>query len=155
MQLKIKKLSEMTPQQQLQYMQYYETLCTKGLHGFKVLKPGRFFDDNGLRFPVDYLNRLGINNVFFPLEIMAEYVDAVVKGYIDDNDPGFIYNGMQMISNKAAVISFESLNATAIGNMAYIALKCVNLTYARMNEALLNQVLRLALEKGSETFIQN
>lgn len=129
------KLIEFTDKGLQDYMVGYNDQISQG-----VLKnPNAKFDDFGLRFDVDYLNRIGVNVIFLPLEIMAEYVDAVTKQMIDNNEMGFEYN--QIINPDFDVDQlYETVNATGIGNAAYVCLNSKNEISQKQAEKLLNSL---------------
>jgi len=86
----------------------------------KLPKPCPEFDSDGLRFPVHVLNELGMNNIVFPIEVMAQFVDGVTKKAVD-NDESTI--DIQMESGRKMLDDFyKEFNATTIGNLAYITL---------------------------------
>ncbi len=137
----VTSLSKMSTEDREKYMKYYEDVLLSGVIGFTVLKPNPDFDDNGLRFPVDYLNEIGINIIFMPIEIMSEYVDSVTKTHIDKNDDGFIYH--QFIDSNfdgSNEDDFNTVNATALGNLAYAALNCKNEKARQIAEKNLNHI---------------
>ena len=82
--------------------------------------PNEGFDEYGLRFHTDYLNKIVHNIVFLPLEYMAEYVDIICKSYIDDGNEQFISEVKTSMQER----KFSTWNATSIGAVAYIALHC-------------------------------
>lgn len=103
------------------YLKYYNEVMLTGLGGIEILKPEKDFDENGLRFPIEYLNKMSQNIIMFPLEIMAEYVDVRTKNYVDTKDDSFIFHAV-IDSDLNIEETYDSINATAIGNMAYIAM---------------------------------
>ena len=76
------------------------------------------FDSNGLRYPVAYLSSMKKKIAFLPIEEQAKFVDAVT--YENCNNPDFIKQAKADLSSA----NFESINATSIGNAAYMALHC-------------------------------
>lgn len=111
----------MSEQEKSEYLKYYEDVLLTGVAGFKMFKPNEQFDEYGLRFNIDYLNSVGKNVVFLPLEFMSEYVDVVTKSAIDANDKEFIFHQIHDLDFDVEQM-YESLNATAIGNLAYACL---------------------------------
>lgn len=83
-------------------------------------KPNEEFDGYGLRYDADYLGNLGTNILISPVEYMANYVDAVTKSTIDENED-VSYLGID-IESDITKEQFSRLNATACGNMAYVYL---------------------------------
>lgn len=82
----------------------------------KLPKPFARFDKNGLRYPVRDLDRLGLRIIFFPIEVMAEFVDVVTKTRLDSGEamPDITFAGLRA--------NYHRMNATSIGNLAYVAL---------------------------------
>lgn len=135
----ISRLSEMTEEKRNNYMKYYEDILLTGSAGFQLMRPAEHFDKFGLRFPVEFLNKIGTSLVFLPLELMAEFVDVIMKNGIDKNDAEFIFN--QILDKDFNIEqSWSLLNATTIGNLAYIALNCKNERAKEIAEDLLNKI---------------
>lgn len=85
---------------------------------FKI--PNKEFDQNGLKFPITYLNQIKGAIIFLPLEFMAEYVDAVTQTNIDSNNNYFM--NKCLINFHSPSEGWENINTTSIGNTAYMAL---------------------------------
>lgn len=106
------------PDQQANFLNTYKELI-KQTTGVIVLEPGQF-DAYGLRFPIDYLNAIGTLPIMFPLEIMAKYADVVTTKLVNDNDSNFtnsiLYMGILPPEDT------QNINATGIGNLAYVCL---------------------------------
>ena len=132
----ITKLSDMTESQRDKFMDYYNNVLLTGLTGFKYEKPTEEFDEFGLRFSSDYLAAIQFSAVMLPIELMADYVDEVIKTEIDKNNTEFIYKNI--IDVDTVVNSVNEINATACGNMAYIVLHCKNEIAVKKVEAELN-----------------
>lgn len=135
----ITRLSTMSEKQKEDYMKYYEDVMISGVAGFKMLKPADKFDENGLRFPIKYLNEFGKNIIFLVLELIAEYADVITTCSIDENDKGFIYH--QIIDLDFDIEKmYDNLNATSIGNIAYICLNCKDEKVKLIAEKILNEI---------------
>lgn len=77
------------------------------------------FDANGLRWPVSHLSMIYPEIALWPLPLMAEYVDRVVFEIITNAKPQELEI---LLSNiKQMPIEIESLNATSIGNLGFVA----------------------------------
>ena len=137
----ILKLGEMTPEQKDNYLEYFNNALLTGALGFKVMQPADEFDENGLKFPIEYLNQLGVNVVFLPIEMMAEYADIITKSSIDGYDKGY-YEFLSGDDLESLDEMYESgqINATSIGNMAYIAMHCKDQTQRDLSDAGLNKI---------------
>jgi len=86
--------------------------------------PAKEYNEYGIRYPVEFLNSLGISIIFLPLEMMAEFVDAVTKQHVDENNPAYetqVTNEIKGYAGKFEVL-IQHANATSIGNLAYILL---------------------------------
>lgn len=109
----IKRLSNLTEEGKAEVLALVEK---------KFGKPNDKFDMYGLRYPIDHLNKIGGSIITIPLECMAEYVDVITKNAIDENDGYFILT--QVLNSDDDSINLSKLNATAIGNIAYVCLNC-------------------------------
>jgi hypothetical protein len=109
----IKRLSNLTEEDKAEVLTSIEK---------KFGKPSEKFNMYGLRYSIDHLNKVGGSIITIPLECMAEYVDIITKNAIDDNDGYFILT--QVLNSDDDSINFSKLNATAIGNTAYVCLNC-------------------------------
>jgi hypothetical protein len=135
----IARFSEMTEEQKKRYDEFYKSVLLTGIGGTKVVEPTKDFDEYGLRFTTEYLSYIGKNVIFFPLELMAEYVDIITKTAIDKNDKEFIFN--QLIDPDFNIEEqYENLNATAIGNLGYICLNCKDEKAKELTENILNEI---------------
>jgi hypothetical protein len=88
------------------------------------IRPAINYNFWGLRFPLNYLEKIGGSIILLPLEFMADYVDRITKKKIDQNDHSFIRT--QVLPRKAENEQFEKWNATSLGNTAYTTLHCQN-----------------------------
>lgn len=132
----------MTEDQKERYNKYYNGVLLTGELGYKIEHPSNTFNEFGLKFSVDYLNRIGKNVIMFPLEIMADYVDEVTKKYIDTNNLEFIDYQIHIFESdfKSVDIIWENLNATSIGNLAYICLNSKNEKAKEVCEKILQDI---------------
>ncbi len=124
----IKRLSNLTEEDKAEVLASIEK---------KFGKPSEIFDSYGLRYHINHLNKVGGSIITLPLECMAEYVDAITKSYIDKDDAFFILT--QVLNSDDDSINFSKLNATAIGNVAYVCLKCNNENARIKSEKLLER----------------
>jgi hypothetical protein len=131
----ILKLNEMTPKERDDYMADYQRLLDQA----EVQKPKKSYDKYGLRFTWEYLNKIGKDVVFLPIELMCEYVDIITKNAIDSNDLAFIREQV-LDADFDAEKSYDYLNATSIGNIAYIAQHCSDNNAKIKAESFLNAV---------------
>jgi hypothetical protein len=94
----------------------------KNISGFEVLEPFEKFDINGLKFPIEYLNKIGLFNVFFPLEKIQDYADTITSSLIDNNS--FIKKQINIdynyIMSCKDSIGFFEINATSVGSIALV-----------------------------------
>lgn len=113
--MSIIKLSELSEHEAYQFK---DSLLVKSIYR----KPESNFDQNGLRYTLAYLNSVGGRIIRLPLELMADYVDAITKDAIDESDPVFVLT--QILSIDVETLNMNRWNATSLGNMAYVALHC-------------------------------
>lgn len=125
------RLSEMSDQNKKEAADLYNKY-------FK--KPTKEFDSNGLRYPVKYLGKLGGSICSLPLEYMAEFVDVVTKNYVDGHDEIF---ALQFCGIPFSASDFPSMNATALGNAAYVALHSHSLEAKNKAVSVLETYIRL------------
>jgi hypothetical protein len=103
-----------------------------------LINPTDEFNNYGLRFPIEYLKKIGCNIIFLPLEYMAQYVDTVTKKRVDlDEDFGsFIYK-----INESDIENMN-INATSIGNLAYACLYSKHEKIRQVCEESLNKIFK-------------
>lgn len=138
MESNIKFESEFTVEELKRFLKIYN----------KLPNPTKHFNQYGLRYHIDILNKLGKKNIFFPLEYMALFVDVVTKTKTDADDRAFIaanFSGGQAVEfNRAEVFdNYHKINATSIGNMAYMLMnyKAENVkTICRMRLEIIHKI---------------
>ena len=135
----IRRLSTMSDVEYSRWTKEYDNLLSIGVNGFKLLEPFKHFDSNGLKFPIEYLNAIGKYIVFLPLEVMGEYVDVVTKEMIDKNPYKYFLEDIEKI-NIHDTDTWEAINATGVGNLAYACLHLKNVTHLALCETLLNDI---------------
>jgi len=114
-------------------------------------RPSKSFDECGLRYDIDFLNKIGNDNVLAPIEFMEQYVDVVTKGYIDDNEEDFINNFSSDFPDEEG---FNNINATAVGCLAYSYL---NIKNEKVKQEIKDFIIKLFLWKANQykNFIAN
>ena len=126
-------LSRLSQDAQNKYLEYYNSnIRTSELY----TEPFAEYDKFGLRYPIEHLDLMGKNLVFLPLEFMADYVDIITKTHVDENSPQLTVNSFDF----DVADLFDSINATAIGNAAYIAMHHTNPTLRQLAENKLNEI---------------
>ena len=136
------ELSKMTKKIRKQYLIHYENMFINDTTlGFKLQKPTSYFNDFGLKYSSDFLNKVGILVVMFPIEIMQNYVDIIVKNIVD-NDPEKL---KEFLPSEEKVNLYE-INATSIGNLAYIILNANNKKIKNRCKVLLDRIYKDTLE---------
>ena len=127
-------------------------IATRGLRF-----PNPEFDENNLRFDIAYLNGIGGVICMLPLEFQADYVDGICKESIDEGD------GMMeedVISTDVTTEQIKEMNATALGNTAYIILhtknemakhKCLDILHRYLNFYLDNLMNLMSAQADVET----
>lgn len=108
------------------------------------------FDQFGLRWPQDHLDRIWPEIITWPLPLLTQYVDQVVFEIISKNDP----EEMKIIESSIEVKGAAYPNTTSVGNLAFIAMyakdsKIKQLAYDRLNKTRI-EVLS-ALETSTDT----
>lgn len=134
------KLSDMAADQREKYMTYYREVLLTGKAGFKFLEPAKEFNEWGLRFPAEYLNQVGAAIVMLPLELQADYVDIICKTSIDENNKDFINQQGRSLFGFNIENYFKTINATAIGNLAYVCLHCQVILVRELAEDALQKI---------------
>lgn len=76
---------------------------------------------HGLKHPLNHLQSIRSEIAFYPLERQAMYAD--LKHIRLANDPEFLRCRFSQF-NPNDKKEFRNINATAIGNLAYVALHC-------------------------------
>ena len=138
----ISRLSDMTSEQVAAYKQNIQTFNDSNMLGIKYLEPYDKYDGYGLKFPIDYLMKMGFYIVSWPLEIMAQFVDQTTKRFIDNEDKLYLINCIYEYNFEK--LDYSQLNATSIGNMAYACLHCKQKRARDIMEEQLNKILQFA-----------
>lgn len=123
----IKRLSEASKESQELFNEYFNNVMLTGVMGYKLLLPFDEFDENGLKFPLDYLKTAAPAIIFLPLELMADYADGITVLAVRSRDQAFINKLMNDLENFPS--DLQTINATTIGNLAYITLHLNQATY--------------------------
>ncbi len=145
------KFSTMNPQQRKDYENYYRDVLLTGASGFKVLEPSPIFDQYGLRFPTDYLQTIGVQVILLPLEIMANYADAITVDAVNNNDMNFIIQSGREVMATSAEELIERGNATSIGNIAYVVLFSKDIMFAKAMEDFLERAFQVMVNVLKDT----
>ncbi len=104
----IKKISDFSP----------EKLESLKLVSSAFPEPAKEYNDFGLRYPIEFLNQIGKNIIFLPLEHIADFVDGVCKNNMDEMEGDVLTIKPEEITD----VVIENWNATSIGNIAYVAI---------------------------------
>lgn len=151
MEQKVRKFSEFTDKQKEYFLNYYKNHLLGGTFGFKWQEPNKEFDNNGLKFSVEYLNDLGLNNIFLPLEYMAEYADIVTVKAMQENSITFQKTALSsLILDNSNEINLDQLNATGIGNLAYVYLHTTDEQLKYETLLFLNKLLKIHIGKFAD-----
>ena len=133
------RLSYLDEEKKSAYINYYKNILLTGQGGLAILEPTEKFDEYGLKFPIDYLKKISRTVIFFPLEIMANYADKTTVTAVSNNDAEFnYYQVVDPVFNIEE--AWPDINATSIGNLAYIALHCTNIITQQNAEEILNKI---------------
>lgn len=147
--VKIVRLSTATEEEKELLLTSYN-LIKQGMLGFKIEEPDENYRSNGLRFDVDYLNNIGKHIIMFPVEDMIKYVDQTTKSLVDTKSEKFIdiiVNSIDHI-NILDEDAYRALNATSIGNIAYVMENCNTPVIKEKCEDLLNRILEKETNKA-------
>lgn len=82
------------------------------------------YDENGLRYSIKHLELLFPKILSLSIEEQAEYADYVCVTNL--NKDWYIKVEIESKDEELDLSVIQSLNTTAIGNMAYVALNCKN-----------------------------
>lgn len=115
------------------------------------IKSAERFDKYGLKFPIDYLHKIGRCVIFLSTESIAEYVDILTKEIVDANNLQLICviyeRELYKLNN-----TYEALNATDIGRIAYMQLYCkskeIKKNCKKMLEDIYNKEALKAIREG-------
>lgn len=141
----IKQLKNLTEKERNEFEAFYKQMCDGGV----FLRPSKEFDGFGSRFPIDYLNKIGLSIIFLPVEIMAEYVDKTTKQYIDENSQGFIQGVIDSLTLDNEC--YEDLNTTSVGNVAYCYVYSKNDVLKGLSLIWLNFLHKIEFDKMLQT----
>ena len=95
----------------------------KQIKGKGFRNPNPDFNEHNLKFDIEYLNTIGGSIALLPLELSYEYADRLCRKSVDEED-GIVERSFinQVIDENM----LTDVDATSIGNMAYIALNSKN-----------------------------
>lgn len=101
---------------------------------FRELLP--FFDANGLRHNIHYLNKIKNEIPFWQLHEQAEYADVITVKCLKEWD-GWEIGQFESFVSSTDVSNF---NAVGIGNLAYIA---INTLHPEIRQAAENKIIEV------------
>lgn len=127
----IKTRDEFTPDE----MKRFEAIF------LKLPAPSAQFNQFGLRYDMNVLNGLGKRNIFFPIEVMALFCEQRVKERCDAREqmPDLTFKGLKAM--------YHMINATAIGNTAYVALNSFYPKQKAHSLLLLEEIYKREVQK--------
>lgn len=94
------------------------------MYGFEQMKDD--FDKDGLRFSVEFLNQIGTTISIIPVQALSLFCDYVTFHNYADNKQEFENQILSMGMDIGLGKLIEQLNATSLGNMAFIYLNTLN-----------------------------
>jgi hypothetical protein len=100
-----------------------------------VKKTALGYNEYGLRYSIKHLELLFPKILSLSIEEQAEYADYVCVTNL--NKDWFIDGEIESKDEELDLSVIQSLNTTAIGNMAYVALNCKN---EQVREKAFNQL---------------
>lgn len=147
--LKIVRLSTSTEEEKELFSVTYG-LIKNGMLGFLVEEPSENYGPDGLRFSIDYLNKIGKYLIMFPVEDMVKYVDQMTKMSVDSKSSEFMDTVLETlerfdITNEE---SYQAINSTSIGNIAYVMENCNTEIIKDSCERFLNKILEKEINKS-------
>lgn len=127
----IKTLDEFTPEEKKRFESIF----------MKLPKRSATFNKFGLRYDINTLNGLGKRIIFFPIEVMADFVDGVTftRSSAGEAMPDLTFKGLRDM--------YHLLNATSIGNLAYVALHSNYIKQKAHNFLLLEEIYKIETAK--------
>lgn len=128
----IQEFSKMTDSDKL----FWETQIKNHLLIGILEEPTTEYNEFGLKFSPNHLKQISISLIFFPVEYMAKYVDVITKENVDSGNCNYY---VEQFVDMNQPIQFESINATSIGNLAYV--------YLNMKEEIEKQKFKDLLDK--------
>lgn len=115
------------------------------------IKPKNDYDENGLRFDIDWLEIIGNNILLIPVKFMAEYVDIITKELVDTNDEGFIQS-----LKETEMLNYEDMqfcNATSCGNLAYIYMNTKDIDVKNMIKKNIKFMIQYKIDEILEEYM--
>ena len=101
----------------------------------------------GLNYSIKHLEKIYPDIVFWPIEDQAKYADHVCMHMVSEANIGSLIDRNQLEGSCAdalKITDFSSINATGIGNIAYIALNS--------NDSGIKNASRIFLENAKQYF---
>lgn len=141
----ILELKNLPQEQQEEIQAFYNSSLENGT----LLPPFEQFNEFGLKYPTEHLAEIGKFAIFFPVEMMINYVDKITKNYVDSNNTSFLNFFSESIKNSMR--NFKDINTTSIGNLAYCYLHAdstlikkaakeqLDLIFSKMKEIVLQE----------------
>lgn len=147
--LRIVRLSTSTEEEKSVLMPVYN-LIKGGILGFEIQEPKEEYMSDGLKFDISYLNSLGKALIMFPVEDIVKYVDQTTKTFVDSKSAEFIELVVSSLNNINIEDEnqYDPLNATSIGNIAYVMENCNTANIREKCETILNSILQKEFNKS-------
>lgn len=99
-------------------------------------QPAKEYDSNGIKYPLDFLNSVGLSIIFLPLEYQATFVDAVTLNNLSEIEK----DALSIVPANVDEAVLGRFNATTIGNFAYITLHGENEKAREICMAILEKI---------------
>jgi len=114
-----RRLSNMTAEKRAEYEKEVSAIYTKGVNGFIFEKPLEEFNEDGLKYDPAHLFKINKAILFLPIEFMQKYADAITVNMLKyERDDLILNTDFNFNIDK----SYDNINTTSIGNLAYISL---------------------------------
>jgi hypothetical protein len=130
----VRAFAEFNEDEKLEFLKFYASIPA----------PNERFNKYGLRFSMDVLKGLGTSIIYFPLETMTEFADAVCINAVKNNPVGI---GQQVSAINLNELATMPVNCTSMGNMAYITCHHPSTVIRLKAMHILNAYYQLQLNK--------
>jgi hypothetical protein len=106
-------------------------------------EPNAEFDGFGLRYDIEFLNKVNTNVCFLPVQLMANFHDNVTKNF----HKTFTIKNV----GKFDITNYKNYNATSVGNVAYIYLNTNDNELRQRCYEWLTELIRYEIELSGLT----
>ncbi|MCG8208181.1 hypothetical protein [Tenacibaculum finnmarkense] len=126
------RLSDLSSEERISLEKGLSEIYTTGINGITLKKPFKEFDENGLKYPMNHLRNIGLSIIMLPIEWMSKYVDEVTVN--------LVRYAPEELLGSSFLYEYDKLNATSIGNLAYVSLNVKNEDFVQKSNELLHKI---------------